>query len=266
MEISKHPPGTFCWIELGTTDQNAAKKFYSELFGWGINDVPMGPDSFYTMFQINGKDVGAAYQLMPDQVSQGIPPNWLSYVAVESADETAKAITATGGKIIKEPFDVFDIGRMAVVEDPTGGVFALWQAGTHIGVLVKNENNTFCWNELATRDVEVAKKFYATVFGWNPQTKGEGPMQYTEISVNDSAGKTQPIGGMMAMTEEWAGIPPHWMVYFDVADCDASAATAQSLGGKVCVPPTDIPNVGRFSVLQDPQSAFFSIIKLNRKS
>mgnify|MGYP000429164241 CR=1 FL=1 len=92
MEINKHIPGTFCWVELGTTNQNGAKTFYGELFGWGIHEIPIGPAGVYTMFQIGGKDVGATYQLMPDQVSQGIPPNWMSYVAVESADETAKAI------------------------------------------------------------------------------------------------------------------------------------------------------------------------------
>jgi len=263
MEVSKHTPGTFCWVELGTTDQNAAKKFYSELFGWGINDVPMGPDSFYTMFQLNGKDVGAAYQLMQDQIAQGIPPHWLSYVAVESADDTGKAITAAGGNVLKEPFDVFDVGRMAVSQDPTGAIFAIWQPGTHIGVRVKREDNALCWNELATRDVGAAKKFYSAVFGWDLQTKGDYGMQYTEGYVNGPAGAPEAICGMMEMTEEMEGIPPNWMVYYATADCDATAAKAESLGARIHVPPTDIPHVGRFSVIQDPQGAVFSIIKLD---
>lgn len=259
MEVSKHTPGTFCWVELATTDQNAAKTFYGELFGWTVNDLPMGPDSSYTMFQLNGKDVAAAYQQMPDQISQGIPPNWLSYVAVESADEVAKAITAADGQLIMEPFDVFDAGRMAVAQDPTGAVFAIWQAGKNCGVGIKNENNAMCWQELTTRDVEAAKTFYATVFGWKTVTRDGGPMPYTEIDLNG-----QPFGGMLKMTAEWGEIPSHWMVYFAVADCDVSVQKAESLGGKTCVPPTDIPNTGRFAVLQDPQNAFFSIIKLDQ--
>lgn len=258
MEISKHTPGTFCWVELATTDQNAAKTFYGELFGWGANDLPMGPDSSYTMFQLHGKDIGAVYQQMPDQVSQGIPPNWLSYIAVENADEMARAIKAAGGQLMMEPFDVFDAGRMAVAQDPTGAVFAIWQAGKNCGVGIKNENNVMCWQELTTRDVEAAKTFYSTVFGWNAVTKDGGPMPYTEIDLNG-----QQFGGMLKMAAEWGEMPSHWMVYFAVADCDATTQKAESLGGKVCVPPTDIPNTGRFAVLQDPQNAFFSIIKLD---
>lgn len=260
MEISKHTPGTFCWVELGTTDQNAAKAFYSELFGWSVNDVPMGPDGVYTMFQLNGKDVGAAYQQGQDQISQGVPPNWLSYIAVENANDAATAITAAGGTVIMGPFDVMDVGRMAVVQDPGGATFAIWQAGNGIGAQLKSENNTFCWNELATRDVEAAKTFYSTVFGWNAVTKGDGPMTYTEIDLNG-----QQFGGMMKMAAEWGEMPSHWMVYFAVADCDASVQKVESLGGKVCVPPTDIPNTGRFAVLQDPQGAFFSVIQLTHQ-
>lgn len=259
MQVSKHTPGTFCWIELATTDQDAAKKFYSELFGWTVNDFPMGPDGVYTMFQLDGKDVGAAYKLGEEQLSLGVPPNWGVYVAVENADAAANDIKAAGGTILVEPFDVSEFGRMAVAQDPTGGAFSIWQALNHCGVSLKDEPNTMCWQELATRDVEAAKTFYSTVFGWNAVTKDGGPMPYTEI---DLGGKQ--FGGMLKMTAEWGEIPSHWMTYFAVTDCDAIAQKAESLGGKTCVPPTDIPNTGRFAVLQDPQNAFFSIIKLNQ--
>lgn len=262
MEVSKHTPGTFCWIELSTTDQNAAKQFYATLFGWTINDVPMGPDSYYTMFQLNGKDVAAACEQQEEQISQSIPPNWLSYIAVENADDTAKAITAAGGSLMMEPFDVFDVGRMTVAQDPTGATFAIWQSGTHIGVRVKNEQNTMCWQELATSDVEAAKKFYSTVFGWDPKTQGVGtPAEYTEIYFGD-----QPMGGMMKIKEEWGNMPPNWSVYYEVADCDACVAKAESLGGRICLPPTDIPQTGRFAVIQDPQGAVFNVIKLDQHS
>ncbi|HMV48931.1 MAG TPA: VOC family protein [Blastocatellia bacterium] len=258
MEVSKHAPGRFCWIELGTTDQDAAKKFYSELFGWTINDFPMGPEGVYTMFQLNGRDTGAAYQLMEQQLSQGVPPNWGVYVAVEDADAAANAIKAAGGTIMMEPFDVSDFGRMAVAQDPTGAVFSIWQARSHFGVGVINEPGSMCWTELTTRDVDAAKAFYSTVFGWNAVTKEGPPMPYTEIDLNG-----EQFGGMMKMQAEWGDMPSNWMVYFAVNDCDGSVQKAESLGGKVCVPPTDIPNTGRFAVLQDQQNAFFSIIKLD---
>lgn len=258
MEVSKHTPGTFCWVELGTTDQAAAKKFYSELFGWGINDMPMGPDSFYTMLQLRGKDVAALCQLNPEQLAQGVPPHWLLYIAVESADEAAKAVIAAGGKTMMEPFDVFDAGRMTVAQDPAGAVFGIWQARKHIGSQINNETNTFCWGELATRDTAAASAFYGQVFGWKSKT---GDPAYTEIHLGD-----QPFGGMLTMTAEMEGVPSHWAPYFAVDDCDAKANQAKSLGANLCMGPQDIPNVGRFAVIADPQGAVFSIIKLTSLS
>jgi len=261
MEISKHIPGSFCWGELGTTDQVSAKKFYAGLFGWEIKDVPMGPESSYTILQIKGKDLGAIYQLGKEQLDQGIPPHWLSYVAVESADAAAKAITAAGGSLMMEPFDVYDIGRMTVAKDPTGATFAIWQPLKHIGAQVKNENNTMCWNELATRDLKAAKNFYGKVFGWNFVTKEDEPVTYTEIYLGDPK-ERNAVGGMLTMTKEWGEAPPYWNIYFAVSDCNAIVNRAKTLGANIHVPPTDIPNVGRFALLQDQQGAFFSVINL----
>ncbi len=255
MEVSKHTPGTFCWAELGTTDQQAAKKFYSELFGWGVNDLPIGPDAVYSMMQLRGKDVAAISQMMPEQLAQGVPPHWSLYVAVESADEAAKAVNAAGGKTLMDPFDVFDSGRMTIAQDPAGATFGIWQARNHIGASIVNEANTFCWGELATRDAAASMAFYGKVFGWKAKT---GDPAYTEIHLGD-----QPFGGMLTMTAEMEGVPPHWMPYFAVDDCDAKAEKAKSLGANMCVPPQDIPNVGRFAVIGDPQGAVFAIIKLN---
>src|SRR5438067_1881407 len=124
--IEKHEPGSFCWIELATTDQNAAKAFYTELFGWAASDFPMGPGEFYTMFELDGRDAAATYTMKEQMRSQGIPPHWMIYIAVDSADATAGKVTAARGKVIAPPFDVFDIGRMAVLQDPTGAVFSAW--------------------------------------------------------------------------------------------------------------------------------------------
>src|SRR3989442_9928121 len=134
--VEKHAPGSFCWVELGTTDAKAAKQFYSGLFGWQAHDMPMGPDGFYTMLKIDGKDVGAMYELNKNMREMGVPTHWMQYIAVASADETAGRVKQLGGQGMKGPFDVFDAGRMAVNQDPAGAVFSIWQANRSIGAQI----------------------------------------------------------------------------------------------------------------------------------
>jgi predicted enzyme related to lactoylglutathione lyase len=256
-ESPEFKPGTFCWVELATSDSAAAKNFYTQLFGWQFVDHPMGPDGVYTMLQLEGKDVAALYELMPDMKAQGIPPHWLSYVSVTSADETAEKAKAAGATLMKEPFDVYDVGRMAVVQDPTGAVFALWQAKEHKGAGLYNGPNSLCWNELGTTDTEKAGEFYSNVFGWTREGFSESPVEYTMFNNGDRG-----AGGMYKITPDMGPIPPHWMVYFAVDDCDAKAQKITELGGSVMKPPDDIPNVGRFAIVTDPQGAHFAIIKL----
>jgi predicted enzyme related to lactoylglutathione lyase len=257
MEISNAKPGNFCWFELATSDQAAAKKFYGGLMGWTANDVPMGPDAFYTMFQLRGKNVGAAYALMPDQVKQGVPPHWETYVAVTNVDDTIAKAKTLGGTVIAGPMDVAEHGRMAVLRDPTGAVISLWQAKQHQGVGLWGEVGAFCWSELMTRDTTAATKFYTALFGWKTKVSDAAGFPYTHWQ-NSGA----DIGGMMAIMEQWGPMLPNWINYVQVNNCDEAAAKATSLGGKVCMPPTDIPNTGRFAMLQDPQGAAFSIIAL----
>jgi predicted enzyme related to lactoylglutathione lyase len=252
-----YKPGTFCWIELGTIDGEAAKKFYTGLFGWDFTDSPIGPGMVYTMLKLDGKDVGALYQMPSEMTSQGIPPNWLSYASVTSADESAAKAKELGATLMKEPFDVMTVGRMAVVQDPTGAVFALWQAGTNKGAGVVNVPNSFCWNELSTTDTEKAGDFYTGLFGWGKNVQQMGPMTYTSFMNGD-----RPAGGMYKPGPEMGNVPPHWLVYFAVDDTDAMARKAGELGGKIISPPMDIPDTGRFAVVQDPQGAVFGIIKL----
>lgn len=257
-ETPDYKPGTFCWVELGTTDGEAAKKFYTELFGWDFNDHPMGPDMVYTMLTLDGKEVGALYQMSGEMTSQGIPPNWLSYASVTSADESAAKAKELGATLMKEPFDVMEVGRMAVIQDPTGAVFAIWQAGHHKGAQVVNVPNSLCWNELSTSDTTKAGDFYTGLFGWGKDVKEMGPMTYTSFMNGD-----RPAGGMYTPTPEMGEIPPHWLVYFAVDDTDAKLTKANDLGATTIVPAMDIPGTGRFAVIQDPQGAVFGIIKLN---
>jgi predicted enzyme related to lactoylglutathione lyase len=256
-ETPELKPGTFCWVELGTSSSDDAKNFYSQLFGWEYEDNPMGPDMVYTMIKLTGKDVGGLYKMMPDMVAQGIPPHWLSYVLVNNADEACEKAKAAGAMVMNGPFDVGSVGRMAVIKDPTDAVFAIWEPKEHRGAVIYNVTGSFCWNELGTRDTATAGEFYSNVFGWTAEPLPGSPIGYT-IFKNGDRGN----GGMYQITPEMGRIPPHWLVYFAVDDCDAIAQKVTEIGGSVMKPAEDIPGVGRFAILHDPQGAAFAIIKL----
>jgi hypothetical protein len=254
--IDKHPPGAFCWIELATTDQNAAKGFYSSLFGWASQDHPMGPNDFYTMFQLEGRDTGAAYTMRPEQRSQGVPPHWMIYISVESADDAARRAAQLGGKVLASPCDVYDIGRMAVAQDPTGAVFALWQPKTHIGTGIAGVRGTLCWADLITPDPARAKEFYSDLFGWTVYPfKNDDPSGYQHIANGETS-----IGGIPPAGLREPTAVPHWMVYFYVSNCDETAAKAEEMGGKTLLAPMAIEKVGRMAILADPQGAVFAVI------
>jgi uncharacterized protein len=250
------PPGSFCWPELATTDQKAGAAFYSALLGWAVDDQPMGPGETYTMFKLHGREAAAAASLRPEDRQHGVPPHWNTYITVKSADDAAKRAKELGGNVLAPPFDVMDAGRMAVLQDPTGAVFQVWQPNKHIGTRVQGEPGALCWTELATRDVKAAENFYTQLFGWSAKTGGAGtPMAYTELSLGGKG-----IGGIMAMPGMVpAEVPAHWTPYFQVADLDSVAVKASQAGASTIVPPTDIPNTGRFAMLADPQGAMFAV-------
>jgi predicted enzyme related to lactoylglutathione lyase len=261
-EFTSHVPGTFSWPELATTDQQAGVAFYRALFGWELNDQPMGPDETYSILQMRGKPVGAGYTMRPDERKMGVPSHWNSYVTVVNVDESAKKAESLGGKVLAPPFDVMDAGRMAVIQDPTGAVFQIWTAKRSIGAQILNEPGALCWTELTTSDTKAAEAFYTGLFGWSPKHSSPGAhMEYTEFSV---AGV--PSIGMMAKPKDMpAHIPSYWMPYFQVAGCDASTAKAKELGGKVMVGPQDIPGTGRFTIVSDPQGAIFAVFEFTEK-
>jgi len=255
--VEKHAPGSFCWIELGTIDQGAAKSFYGALFGWTADDMPMGPSDFYTMFRLEGRDAGAAYTLRPDQRSQGLPSHWMLYVAVESADQTAALATELGGVVVASPFDVFDAGRMAVLQDPAGAYFSVWQPNTHTGVGIAGVDGTLCWADLNTPDRTRVENFYTRLFGWQIGKEDEDASHaYWHIKNGEEF-----IGGMPPMTYRDPNAPPHWLAYFLVSDCDGSVAKAQQLGAALCMPPTNIEGAGRMAILADPQGAVFAVFQ-----
>jgi predicted enzyme related to lactoylglutathione lyase len=256
--VTQHAPGTFCWPELSTTDPEAAKKFYSSLFGWEPEDNPMGEAGVYTLIKNRGRDVGALHAMHPGQLAQGVPPHWMNYVAVENADQAAKKAQELGATLLIEPFDVMDLGRMAAIQDPTGAVFCVWQAMKMPGAGVLNETGALCWTELISTNMKKAESFYTALLSWKAETKTT-PMPYTIFSKSDG-----PAAGMMAMPPELMQkqVPSHWYPYFQVDDADAAVKKASALGAKVHMPPTDIPGTGRFAVLADPQGANFALIKI----
>ena len=255
--VTKYDHGSFSWAELMTTDSAGAKKFYGPLFDWKFDDMPSGPGMTYTMNKLGDQYASALFQM--GESMKGMPPAWASYVTVDNVDETTKRAVANGGKALKEPFDVMDVGRMSVVQDPTGAVLCLWTAKKHIGAGVFHDPGSMTWNELFTTDIDRAGKFYTSTLGWTTQAVDMGPGgTYTLFNRPGHSGN---VGGMMPIGPQMQGTPPHWLVYFAVTDVDAKAKQVTQLGGKVLSPPMDIPNIGRFAIVQDPQGAVFSIYR-----
>jgi predicted enzyme related to lactoylglutathione lyase len=253
-ERKSYQPGTFSWVDLSTSDPEAAKSFYEALFGWTHEDLPTG-NGTYTMFRLNGKDVAAVSQQQPDEANQGIPPHWNNYVTVEDVDQSAGKVSGLGGTVLVEPFDVLDAGRMAVVADPTGAVFMLWQAKNNIGAGIVNEPGALSWNEESTKDIGKAKDFYSSLFGWSYEDFADGA--YSVIHLGDRSN-----GGIRPQSEQEAAIPPNWLPYFAVGNCDEGAAKASELGGTVMMPPMDVlveGTEGRIAILTDPQGAAFAL-------
>lgn len=250
-EMTAYEPGTPSWVDLGSPDVDATAAFYKTLFGWERQDL--GPEAGgYGIFTLNGRQVaGVGPQQNPG------PPNWTTYISTDDVDAAAGRVTAAGGMVFMPPMDVMEEGRMAIVADPSGAAFGMWQPRNMKGAELVNEAGTLVWNELQARDTSVAG-FYEQVFGWKADTSEFGDSTYTQFMVNDRA-----IAGMMPMPPMVpAEVPSYWLVYFAVDDCDASVATASGAGASVTVPAMDIPSVGRFSVLTDPQGATFAVIKM----
>jgi len=192
--------------------------------------------------------------LQPAERDHGVPPHWNNYISVANADETVKRAVALGGKVLAPAFDVMDAGRMAVLQDPTGASFCIWQPVKHFGAAILRELGSLCWTELVTRDPKTAEKFYTSLFGWTAKTSSDAAMEYTELS---NQGTSQ--AGMMKLTPDMGDMPPFWMPYFAVADCDAAAARVKQLGGRIHKLPADIPHTGRFAIAGDPQGAGFAL-------
>lgn len=249
-ERTRHPAGTFSWVDLATTDADGAKVFYGSLLGWQFEDMPIPDAPPYSMATIGGRTVAAIYAKRDDAQ----PSAWLSYVTVDDADSSAARAGELGAAVISQPFDVLEAGRMAVLQDPTGAVFAVWQAKQSIGAQLVNDAGALTMNQLNTDDPDAAQAFYSGLFGWTFQQVASGEQPYWGIH---NGGRLN--GGMMPTPQGWE-IPSHWLAYFTTADLDASVVQVRELGGGVTVGPVPIP-AGRFAVATDPQGAGFALFE-----
>jgi predicted enzyme related to lactoylglutathione lyase len=271
----RYIPGVPCWIDTTQPDPEAAVAFYGDLFGWEFEDV-MPPDSpiRYHIARLGGGDV-AAVASQPE----GAPATavWNTYVWVEDANVTAAKVRAAGGTVVMEPGDVGDSGRMAVFADPQGAAFSVWQAKEHRGAAVVNEHGSLNFNDLNTRDLEGAERFYGAVFGWEILDIGGGHAWalpgYGDFLERRRPGTREGMAAMgaperfedvvasvRAIPDDQPDTPAHWGLTFAVDDADAIAARAAELGGRVVVAPFDAPWV-RMAVISDPQGATFTASK-----
>jgi predicted enzyme related to lactoylglutathione lyase len=263
-------------VDTSQPDPAAAVAFYSGLFGWDLEDaMPPGSPGHYFIARLRGGDVAA----VASQNEGGPPmPVWNTYIWVESADEAAAKVRDAGGKVLMDPFDVMDAGRMAVLTDPAEAAFCVWQAKEHRGSKIVNEPGSVNFNGLNTRDAEGAKSFYRSVFGWEALDVGGGAEMWRLPGYGEFLEQSNPglreamaesgapegfedvVATLNPIADDQPDVPAHWSVTFAVADADATAERAVELGGRVLAPPFDAPWV-RMTVISDPQGATFTASK-----
>lgn len=248
---TRYHDGAPCWADLSTPDLPGAQRFYGALLGWTFDegDPEMG---HYTICRRDGQMVAG---IAPKQPGMDIPTMWSVYLQSSDLDASARQIDEGGGKLLMPPMEIPGQGRMLFAFDPTGAAFGLWEPGNHRGAERFDEPGAMCWHEVNTRDGAAADAFYRSLFPYKQTQIGDGSFDYTVWNLDGT-----DVCGRLQMTAEWAGLPPHWMTYFSVADCDAAVATVRELGGKVMHGPFDSPH-GRIAVVADPHGAAFSVIQ-----
>lgn len=253
--------GDFCWVELCTPDMEKAKKFYNTVLNWEYDSMPMSETATYTLMKVQDAPIAGGYELTAEFEAQGMKPSWGSYILVDDVDESTKRARALGATVYREPFDVFEMGRMSVLADPTGAVFYLWQAkGDPQSMPANNKTpGNFGWHELATTDTKKAAQFYCDLLGWESESQEVQPGKIYTTFTNNGA----QVAGMLEITDDWIGVPPHWTVYFNVSDLDRAINDATKLSGTLLYDPIEVPEVGRFTKIRDPQGAHFSLIQFS---
>jgi predicted enzyme related to lactoylglutathione lyase len=248
------PTGRFVWFEYVSKDDKKAQAFFGELFHWKTKDMPMPNGSKYTQIMLGNEQIGG---YLPSPPGGPDHAHWLAHLQVTNAAEAANKVKSLGGRIAKEPTKMGDFGTMAVVIDPFGAPFALWQPAQPEGTGdYKGTEGSFVWNELYAPDVDKAVSFYKQIGGFEVEQMksngGPGPSRY-DILKSDGKGRA----GIMKME----GVPPMWMPYVKVANTDQIVDKAKRLGATSKHPAETIPNVGRLAVVADPLGALIGILQ-----
>lgn len=246
-KVTKYPHGTFSWADCSTTDWTSGKEFYVAVMGWETEDLPMGEGQFYTMFKQDDENVAAISGMSQEMQDGGMPSMWNNYITVDDVDALVGKVTELGGKIVMSPMDVFEDGRMMVVQDPTGGTVSLWQAKNTIGAGLVNTVGAMLWNELTTPDPQKAMDFFKELLGWEYQRNGE--MDYWMIVNNGRMN-----GGILKLTEEMGDMPPVWLAYYNVGSLDETLKKVTANGGTIHVQ-AEAEGVGKFALIADLQGA-----------
>lgn len=254
--VESHLHGTPSWCDKSTADLDATKAFYGSLFGWEFHTAPEPEAGGYTMALRDGRAAAAVMPLSAEQLDQGMPPVWSMYITVDDVDAMPAKVEAAGGTVMAPPFDVLTAGRMMVAFDKGGAGICFWEARDNIGSEIVNETGAFTWAELYTGDPAADTTFYAEALGHEVTTADMGgPVEMTFLKRGDA-----DVATVLPLMAE--GMPPHWVPYFAVDDCEAAMAQIAEMGGQVHMGPVDIPP-GRFAVAADPEGATFAVIRLN---
>lgn len=254
--FTEFDPGTFAWVDINSTDIDQSVAFFSELFDLETTQVPVPDSPPYVLMKKDGKQAWGGYPLPEEMKAQGTPSIFLSYVSVPDVAAAVEKAGTLGGNTLVEPMDVGGGTRVAVVADPTGAAIGLISPPDEPQTIVANEHGTLLWNELLTNDVDAARTFYTTLFGWQAADMDMADGRtYTVFKDGD---KTR--AGGMAIREEWGEMPPNWFVYFQVDDVDRIVAKAKELGGSTPMEPMDVPQVGRMAQVADPTGAVCAVM------
>jgi uncharacterized protein len=253
--MTEYRPGQFCWVDLNAHNMDEAKKFYNGVFGWTCQDQANPDGHPYGLFFLGDKNVAGIGEMSKEMISMGIPPIWNSYVNVENCDQTVDRARSLGASIIVPSMEAGEAGTLAFIQDPTGATVGLWEKNQHFGAQQVNDPGCFSWNELVSRDIDKATKFFGELFGWTFEENKESPTKYFMIKHNG-----EMAGGMMQMTDDWGDVPAHWGVYFTVQNIQQTCEKIKENGGKICTEPFEI-SMGSLAVCSDAQGAMFNLFE-----
>ena len=251
----------FVWHDLMSTDHETAIKFYQRLFGWDLDIVDMGEQiGKYSMFKSEGDGLGG---VVPLDSEHGIPSHWISYITVDDVDAACKKMEEIGGKVPYKPFDIPNVGRTAVAQDPAGAYFSPYKDAPKEDVppTPAPRAGLFTWHELMSTDIEKAKPFYAEIMGWGIGSMDMGPAGTYWLFKSDD---TDIAGAVQMPAAAGENAASNWLPYVGVTSVPETTQRAKDLGGSVYVEPKQIsePANVHFAILAGPDGSMFGIVEV----